>query len=370
MSHENIHENKSAIANAFGRTTDPLAQYEPTFHELDADPFELFIGEEVRPRGITEGSVQNYIAPIEEWQEYMADQQSRHPACPTVEQVKEYAWYCLNDRENNPKYVQKKLSFLSQAFRYFQNEPAFPHPTDFNPFEAAKHKLDLSPPPKKEPPRLTIAELRDMMGRVKHIRDRTIITTQLKLGLRGSELCNIKLAELHINHPEVLAHYDEMGGHQMLDGRRNAVYIPHDRQGNKSRRPRVLPLDDELRRLLIQYLLVRPDNEEPWVFLSKSKGYQMDDTIVNDRWKEYWHPEYAETERYEAVTSHFGRHFFTTFWTVKKDAPRELVKYMRGDVNSGGRNMKNSGDAIDSYIHTYYEDIVELYRRKIFKLGL
>lgn len=90
---------------------------------------------------------------------------------------------------------------------------------------------------------------------------------------------------------------------------------------------------------------------------------------INDRWHKYWHPEYAETERHLGISAHYGRHVFTTYWTVTKDAPRELVKYMRGDVNSSGRTMKNSGDAIDSYIHTYYEDIEDLYRDEIFRFS-
>jgi integrase/recombinase XerD len=45
------------------------------------------------------------------------------------------------------------------------------------------------------------------------------------------------------------------------------------------------------------------------------------------------------------------------------------VKYMRGDLQSGGE-LRNSRDAIDSYIHAYYEDIEPLYRSEIFKLRI
>lgn len=66
------------------------------------------------------------------------------------------------------------------------------------------------------------------------------------------------------------------------------------------------------------------------------------------------------------VTSHFGRHRFTTWWRVQQDANRELVKYMRGDsVDKGSMD-----EPIDSYLHTYYEDVEDLYQENIYRLGI
>lgn len=47
----------------------------------------------------------------------------------------------------------------------------------------------------------------------------------------------------------------------------------------------MLPLDEELRRLWINYLLIRPDNDEPWLFLSRTSHTQVDDETVNLAWK-------------------------------------------------------------------------------------
>ena len=45
---------------------------------------------------------------------------------------------------------------------------------------------------------------------------------------------------------------------------------------------------------------------------------------------------------------------------------RELVKYMRGDsVQKGSMN-----EPIHTYLHTYYEDIEDLYRENIYRLGI
>lgn len=196
-----------------------------------------------------------------------------------------------------------------------------------------------------------------------------MVVMQLKLGLRASELANIRLSELSLSNSTAQQHYEELGTHEILEGRENAVYIPCDRERNKSRRPRVLPIDDELRRVLLRYLLVRPDNGASGLFLSKSDHEPITHRAVNSVWKDYFHPEYAETKRYRPVTSHYGRHYFTTFWTVEQELNRELVKYMRGDTTS-----RNPGDgppgAIETYIHTYYEDIEPVYRERIFKLNV
>jgi hypothetical protein len=89
---------------------------------------------------------------------------------------------------------------------------------------------------------------------------------------------------------------------------------------------------------------------------------------VNSTWKDTFWPEYDETAEHRAVTNHFGRHRFTTYRHVEQDLNRELVKYMRGDTP---RDASNGGrDAIDEYLHTYYEDIDPIYREGMFTLGL
>ena len=153
----------------------------------------------------------------------------------------------------------------------------------------------------------------------------------------------------------------------MLDHRPNAVYIPHDRSGNKSGNPRVLPVDEELQSLLSRWLRIRPDDEQPWLFLSQ-RGNQLRKNRINEFWKECFHPEYSESELYRPVTSHYGRHRFTTYWRVEQGMERPLIKYMRGD-RPDSKSVKDRA-GIDEYIHTYYEDIEPIYREEIFRLDL
>lgn len=359
---------REELADAFGRNLDPLKEYVDTFEETNIDPFEIYADERLDTKDLSDAAVDEYHRSFRQWRTFM-EREGRHPACPNESHVKGFIEdYLQDERGLAAGTIKNRLMYLNAAYQYWQEDAAFPHPQDYNPIDLAKETVDLTDDGPKEPPRLTVDELRPKLEDITHIRDRAIVLMQLKLGLRATELCNIKLSEIHIANRDVREHYDKMGSVRPLQGRENAVYIPHDRDGNKSRRPRMLPLDDELRRALLRYLLIRPDNGEPWLFLSKNRRRQIGKQNVNEVWKSAFHPEYAETDEHRAVTSHFGRHRFTTYWRVEQDLNRELIKYMRGDT-AGSASIEERG-AIDEYIHTYYEDIEPIYREQIYKFGV
>lgn len=358
---------RQALAEAFDREIDPLAKHAPTFEDVEVDVFQLFIEDVLEPQDPAPGTIKSYERTIREWSEFMTER-GRHPACPNEDHVKRFIRRELNEKENSRRTAKKKLWELNKIYTYLQNGAEFPHPVDYNPFMIAKKKLSLSTERVKEPPRIPVEDLRDVIADVEHIRDKAFIVTQLKLGLRASEMANIKISELTITNREVERHCENMGVSPQVSRFENAVYIPHDRQGNKSKRPRVLPIDDELRSLWIDYLLIRPDNDEPWLFLSRTNHTKVDDEAINNAWKRHFHPEYEETPHHRAVTSHYGRHRFTTYWRVEQNLNRELIKYMRGDTSAGEATDPAGG--IDHYIHSYYKDIEPLYRERIYKLGI
>lgn len=359
---------RQRLADAFETDPDPLAAHADTFDALDVDPFALFRDEVLAEQELADGTYTKYDRVIDQWCTHMAHHE-RHPACPTLPHVHAFADHCQTERGNQPDTVRTKLRRLNRAYEYWQRDPVFPHERGFNPFTLTLATLDLSRPPSKEPHRIPVEELAAVLESITDVRDRAIITAQLKLGLRASELCNLRLAELHLADPGLTDGYPELGTHEALNGRPNAVYVAsrHERQGNKSRRARVLPIDTELQDVLRAYLLVRPDPAHRSVFLSKSTHTPIDGEYVNRVWRTAFHPAYDETDQHRAVTSHFGRHRFTTYWQVEQDAPRELVKYLRGDRVDG---VTTDREAIDDYIHTYYEDIESLYRNRIYRFDL
>jgi len=372
----NVNSQLDRIANAFGRDNDPLQKHESKFEKLDIDLFEVFVNRVLVEQGLADSTFEDYQRIFGQWIEF-TEKKGRHPACPNEGLVKEYAHYYRDDVGNNPDTVQKKLKRLNKAYSFWQASNSFPHPKDYNPFESALMNLDLRSPPAKDYPYIKKSELRKRVKDVTHIRDQAIIASQAKLGLRGGATANVRIEDLHINNSQLQRFYPELGSNEMLNGNENAIYIPpkpdtglplQGRSGNKSRRPRILPLDHELRRLLTRYLLIRPDTGTPWLFLSKQKHNKLNNEAVNNIWIDAFHPEYEETDQHRGITSHYGRHWFTTYWRIEQDVNRELIKYMRGDKNNS--SLQNRRSAIDDYIHIYYEDIEELYRSQIFSLDL
>lgn len=367
---------RKELAEAFGRTIDPLEEFEETFQAVNVDVFAGFFNDVLDQQNPDDDTRDQYEMTFRQWRDHM-EEQGRHPACPNEDHVKafidsELAPEDEDGKHNHPRTVKEKLRKLNRVYEYWQREQPFPHPTDYNPFAAARAKRRgaLTPPEEKEHPRIPLEELREMMDSVTDIRRRAIIGLGFKLGLRAGEVGNIQLSDINLTSAEVARHHPNLGTHVGISDYENAIYIPpaDERDGNKSVRPRVLPLDDETRQLLLRYLLIRPDAGEPWLFLSKKSHSEIDAKVVNKQWKKAFHPEYAETEDQKGVTSHFGRHRFSTFWRISQDVPRELVQYMRGDVL--GEGSVNHRDALDSYLHAYYEDIEEIYRENIYKLGL
>lgn len=360
-----IEQRREQLANAFGKELDPLQQYESKLENIDVDVFTLFA--EKHLTGISNRTRNSYERTIRQWKEHM-DNCDRHPACPSDKHVQSFVSYLETERENEDKTIRGKLQTLNRIYKYWANEAALPHDTDFNPFQSKLNEFEVDGTNKKPHP-ISVSEMAELVQEVKHIRDRGIMVVQLKLGLRATETCNIKLKDLSLPNQDVQEHYAELGTNPWLEGHDSAIYIPHDREGNKSRNPRILPLDDETRRVLTQYLLIRPDNGEPYLFLSKSSHSQMHRNGISNVWEKYLPEKYLkETEQYRAIKSHYGRHWFTNYWKVKENLNREKIKYMRGDVTS--EESVEEGAAIDDYINPNYDDIEEPYRKRIFKLGV
>lgn len=364
-------ELRSSFADAFETTTDPLKNYESTFRQLEADPFELFVNESLLTTDIKRRTVHQYQTAFDQWQTYM-DEVGRHPACPNDAHVSGFARWLQDEKDNRAiETIRQKLHKLTRAYRFWQQEPSLPHDHQYNPFTLGREKIDwerFDDTAEKSPPQISVGELRTILGEIPDLRDQAEIVTQLKLGLRVGELTNIQLQDVNLQAPAIEKQYPELGTHKCIADRPNAVYIPskHERDGNKSSVSRILPLDDELQRVLRRYLQVRPTWIDTWLFLSKEDG-PADVKAVNEAWKTVFHPEYAETPEYRAITSHFGRHYFTTFWRKEQQLSQELVQYMRGDKVG---NPADDVSCMHHYLHAYYEDIEERYRQDIYTLGI
>ena len=369
-SNSDMQSYRRKLAAAFDQPIDPLTDAAAVLVDTGVDPFDIFTAEVLESKDLAPSTYRHFEMIFDEWRSFMADQ-NRHPACPTPDHVEAYIeWQTAPEdaggKDNANRTVKEKLRKLNQAYAYWQADPAFPHPAGYNPIHLARDRTPLPVRKDREHRRIPIPELREMVQSVTNLRARAIIVLQLKLGLRAGEVANIRLEDFHVADLEAADHFTECGTHARLEDYEDVIHVPskHEREGNKSTRPRLLPLDDEVQTLLNHYLFARPDNGEPWLFLSQKSHSKMTNKTPNKIWKGAFHPEYAETDEYRPVTSHYGRHRFTTYWRVEQDVNRQLVKYMRGDRTGAFRNDRG----MNAYLHAYYEDIESVYRDHIFAL--
>lgn len=329
-------------------------------------PFGMFLSKRKKGK-VRSKTLQAWERTMVQFVEYM-EGTDRHAACPNEDSIRGFINHRLNVDDVEIGTVKSDVRRLNAWFRFMMDSYQFEaHTSEWNPIRNVFEEMDWEKEPPKPPHPIPLDTMREIVGGITNIRDRAIVGIQLKLGLRATEVCNIKLEDVALNHEDIRNHYEELGSSPYIEGRENVIFIPskNERQGNKSARASLLPLDEELRSLLMWWLLIRPDADRPWLFLSKSNHSRLGDKDVNSVWREHFRPEYDETELYRAVTSHFGRHYFTNRME-QQGVRRELYKYMRGD------NIKEDYEdgAFTEYIHTNYEDIEGPYGRNIYRLGL
>jgi hypothetical protein len=93
----------------------------------------------------------------------------------------------------------------------------------------------------------------------------------------------------------------------------------------------------------------------------------MNPKDVNRAWKETFHPEFAETEDRRVLTSHFGRHWFSSYWRLEVELERELFQYVRGDQI---QSAEGGPQSIDAYLHPTFDHVEQISRTKVFKLDV
>ena len=368
-----------AFGEEFGSHEDPLETFDHQFKQVDADPINIYCESVIMKENNTQKYNRERVLAINDWVDHM-NQYDRHAACPSVSHMIEYINKEIKTG-NLPGTILKKLSTFENMFEYWSNHPKMPHgfgeAEGFNPVVSAYAltKEDIranEKSEKKRPHPISIEELGHEIRNVKNILHRAFIVCQLKHGLRAGQAGNIQIQDVKLNHKELNNLYPDLGTHPKLsDIDDDAIYYPHfsEREGGKSKRPIVLPIDDELKRLLVRYLRQRPPVEQPWMFLNPATCKRISTNYASKRfWKAAFHPKYSETEMYRPVTSHYGRHRFNTYWKKEIDIKSEYLKYIRGDLQ--GDMDSNSQDVIYTYIHTYYSDIRDKYLKDIFQFNI
>ncbi|WP_080510771.1 tyrosine-type recombinase/integrase [Halorubrum californiense] len=372
------------IASAqFGTEADPLLELQPQTEaierELGEPIFDYYEREILGNRRLKETTKDHYRRAYRDWQEWMSVNSTRHPTLPSVKNVKDWIQYLC--RSMNEGVALDKVNYVKKVYEWLQGKPAFKHPTHYNPFIIAKNEYELRESEPDDYPKLVLEDIIEQVKSIKHIGERAATVFQLKTGVRSTELSNIRLEELHLSNADVRAHFDgrdgqrheAMGSHDQLEDYANAVYIPPDdgaeHAGNKRKMPTVIPLDGETQRVLVDWLLIRPDNGDPHVFFTQ-KGKPLGRNSLRHVWTKHWHPQYqyGVEDEFRSISPHYARHWFTTWFRVTANMPELWVQYLRGDRT--GHEHGSGRAAIHRYIHTYYEDVEDAYVESVFKLGI
>lgn len=370
----------------YDRTADPMEEMEPKVRSGDNEDYDhtfgMFLEERVYEHEYNDDTNRWYELTLRQFQEFI-EEKGRHPATPPVGSAKEFVEHLRDERGNQRGSIRKKVTILRKCFKFFNTagksgSPLIYDGVTFQEFEDVLDEVRVEAPEDKPVHEISQEEMGGLFrDKILHVRDRAIVLFQLKIGARAGEVSNAQLCDAKMNSAEIEDHYPEMGTHEFIemeDPDRACVYIPDrtERDGNKSKNGRMIPMDDELRRALKEYLLVRPDNGEPYLFLSKTSGKKIHKSNINEMWKKYFRPEYGEKKYRRAVTSHFGRHFFTTWWEHDdRDMSRRDIQYLRGDGKETDEdgNVKKA-DSMDQYVHRFYGDIEQKYLDGVFKFGL
>lgn len=262
----------------------------------------------------------------------------------------------LRESELSSSSIAVYASYLHRFYSYLVK--AEEYPVDTNPMALVSEEMNESIDKNPRRRELTVTDVTEFLRTVNHPRDRCMLVTLFKTGMRAGELANLDLKHVSLT-PEKNREYG-LGGASLVN--RESVLVSSDIPGNKRKRDTLIPLDDELERELERWLRVRPgDTDAVFVSLSPASNGRLSPEAVASTMRKYTEPHgwwSSEADLRQNVTPHYCRHFFTTYM---RDATGDdaLVKYLRGDVG---------GDVIDTYTHQWGDKVREKYLQHIYRL--
>jgi len=285
---------------------------------------------------------------------------------------------------NKDREVKNKLSEIST---FYQEMRSFKQ-TDSNPaaFVLSRTKISAESPDREHH---TVEEIGNYLAAIPHPQMQTMGLTYLKYGLRRGAVVNIDLCCVNIDDPRFktyLAEHDVVM-HEKVQRSPDSIYVYGNfskndviagekrRAGNKRENEAVLPIDDELKYSLLQFLTVRPHTESPHPLfpqLSPVGGHyeRIPPSTVYSYLIDNIAIEYGITERSNSrsdVDIHYFRHFFRTqmklhYGDHDGHLHDELIKYIRGD--------KMADKILEIYTHDWDVNVRETYLDNIYKFGL
>ncbi|MFB6110172.1 MAG: tyrosine-type recombinase/integrase [Halodesulfurarchaeum sp.] len=279
------------------------------------------------------------------------------------------AWISTLRGDTAESTVASYASYLHRFYAYMNEVGVFTE----NPMTLVMEELDeqITTDPNRRD--ISIEAMAEFVHSVGHPLARGVILLLLKTGVRAGEACNLDLRDVHLAGSPV----PTGSVRPQLEGRPDSLFVSPDptrgektngetrSASNKRKRETVIPIDDELREALIEWLAVRPDprSSAEALFLSTGRnwgkrltGSDVHHLVTTRAAERGWYEPGAGAG--ENVTPHYFRHFFTTHLR-DRTGDRGIVKYLRGDVAT---------DVIDTYTHNWGDRVREVYEANIYSL--
>lgn len=225
----------------------------------------------VRLRGLTEGSVKDYLNMCRRFLKWCADMEVE-PSEIAYEQVQDYVLHLLDVVKYAPKTVNSNISFLRFFFIYVLHRP-------IDRYMLPYCRIDL-----KEPEILSPKEIAAFISALPNMKAKVMVTLLYSCGLRSSEVVSLRYKD--------------------ISRERKTIYIEHA----KNRSARYVPLSDVTLEILTQYWQ-KCGKPTEWLFPGAAPGSHIrKDTLF----------EYIKTAKVNLgwndrrITSHTFRHCIGT----------------------------------------------------------
>jgi integrase len=265
--------------------------------------------------------------------------------------------------------VSTRASCINGFYQFFSDRGTF----ETNPMAVALEEVDIQYKVDNHRREITLGEMREFIQSLGSPHFLTITVLLAKTGIRSSELANLDLRDVHIDHPrsdrvlpapraELIGKPDSLfidsniGAEDIVNGDRRVG-------GNKRQRSTIIPLDDETKQTLLYWLAARPPSlaNGPPLIMTKRTGqratrWSIGGEIRREAASYGWHSKGGGVQN--NVTTHYFRHWFTTM-ARSQGMPRPVIKYIRGDTDE---------DMVDHYTHNWGDETRDSYLDNIYKL--
>lgn len=328
-----------------------------------ANPIEYFL-EDMEQHGRSQRTIDAYRRVLGEFDRYINAQFDTTPSEASYRDCT--AWVNTIRQENAESTVASYASYLNRFYVYMTQVNAL----DENPMTLVIEEMDETIDANPTRRDISVPAMRDFVAMIEHPFHKAVTVTLLKTGIRAGELSNLDLRDISIS---VLDH----NSRSQLDGKGDSLFISPNRShgdfsegerrnaSNKRKRATVIPIDEELRNVLLRWLAVRPDTNSPaeplFTHTSKKWGCRISPDAVHHIIEKHarendWYRVGGSAA--ENVTPHYFRHFFTTHLR-DRTGDRGIVKYLRGDVAT---------DIIDTYTHNWGDRVQVVYENNIYRI--